>query len=281
MGSRRKIIKVDEEKCTGCAECIPNCPEGALQVIDGKARLVSDLFCDGLGACVGHCPEGAMTVEEREAEPYDEAKVMANIVKAGPNTIAAHLKHLKDHSACDYYEQATAYLTKHSIALPSEAKPKTPNPKPQLACGCPGSAVRDLTPSDTRSLDPSIPRSLSALRNWPIQLTLIPATAPYLKGADLLVSADCVGSSHPNFHDELVKGKVLLIGCPKLDDADAYLEKLTQMFTQSTPKSVTCAHMTVPCCFGLVQVVKQAIADSGKTIPFAEVTIGLDGRVVK
>ena len=154
MASKRKIIRVDEPKCTGCGECIPNCPEGALQVIDGKARLVSDLFCDGLGACVGHCPTGAMTIEERAAEPYDETKVMANIVKAGPNTIVAHLKHLKDHSACDYYNEALAYLKQHNIALPSEAKPKTPNPKPQLACGCPGSAVRDLTPSATRSLDP-------------------------------------------------------------------------------------------------------------------------------
>jgi ferredoxin len=282
MGSKRKIIKVDEAKCTGCGGCIPNCPEGALQVIDGKARLVSDLFCDGLGACVGHCPEGAMTVEEREAEPYDEAKAMANIVTAGPNTIAAHLKHLKDHSACEYYEKAVAYLKKHSIALPSEAKPQTLNPKPQLACGCPGSAVQALNPQSAISnLQSAMGLRPSALRNWPIQITLVPPSAPYLKGADLLISADCVGSSHPNFHDELVKGKVLLIGCPKLDDADAYLEKLTQMFTESTPKSVTCAHMTVPCCSGLVQIVKQAIADSGKTIPFAEVTIDVKGEVVK
>jgi NAD-dependent dihydropyrimidine dehydrogenase PreA subunit len=150
MGSKRKIIKVDEGTCTGCAECIPNCPEGALQVIDGKARLVSDLFCDGLGACVGHCPTGAMTVEERVAEPYDEAQVMENIVKAGPNTIAAHLKHLKDHSACDYYNEALAYLKQHSIATPeTEAKGQKPKGKsqsdePALACGCPGSAVCNL-----------------------------------------------------------------------------------------------------------------------------------------
>jgi len=136
-------------------------------------------------------------------------------------------------------------------------------------------------PSATRSLDPSIPRSLSALRNWPIQLTLIPPSAPYLKNADLLISADCVGSSHPNFHEDLVKGRVLIIACPKLDDAEACVDKLTQMFTESTPKSVTCAHMTVPCCFGLVHMVKQAIADSGKTIPFAEVTIDVDGKKVK
>ncbi len=284
MPSKRKIIHIDDEKCTGCGQCIPNCPEGALQVIDGKVRLVSDLFCDGLGACVGNCPEGAMTVEERVAEPYDEARVMENIVKAGPNTIAAHLKHLQDHGACDYYNEALAYLKQHNISLPSEAKPRTPNPEPQLACGCPGSAVRDLSGSsltpDPRPLTPSSSRP-ARLRNWPIQLTLIPVTAPYLKGADLLISADCVGSSHPNFHDELVKGRVLIIACPKLDDAEAYLEKLTRMFTESTPKSVTCAHMTVPCCFGLVQMVKQAITDSGKTIPFAEVTIDVDGKKVK
>jgi ferredoxin len=283
MGNKRKIISIDEEKCTGCAECIPNCPEGALQVIDGKARLVSDLFCDGLGACVGKCPEGAMTVEERVAKPYDEAKVMANIVKAGPNTIAAHLKHLKDHSACDYYNEALVYLKQNNITLPSEAKPQAPNPKSQLACGCPGSAVRQLDPqSSISNLESKMasPRP-SRLRNWPIQLTLIPPSAPYLKGADLLISADCVGSSHPNFHEDLVKGRVLIIACPKLDDAEAYLEKLTRMFTESAPKTVTCVHMTVPCCFGLVQIVKRAIADSGKTIPFAEVTIDVDGKQVK
>jgi NAD-dependent dihydropyrimidine dehydrogenase PreA subunit len=285
MGNKRKIISIDEEKCTGCAECIPNCPEGALQVIDGKARLVSDLFCDGLGACVGNCPEGAMKVEERIAEPYDEAKVMANIVKAGPNTIAAHLKHLKDHSACDYYNEALAYIKNHNISLPSTGSRDHPTagPPPPLACGCPGSAVRELDPqSSISNLESKMasPRP-SRLRNWPIQLTLVPPSAPYVKGADLLISADCVGSSHPDFHDELVSGRVLLIACPKLDDADAYLEKLTQMFTQSTPKSVTCAHMTVPCCFGLVQIVKQAIANSGKTIPFAEVTIDVNGKQVQ
>ncbi len=289
MGSKRKIIRVDEEKCTGCAECIPNCPEGALQVIDGKARLISDLFCDGLGACVGHCPEGAMTVEERAAEPYDEARVMANIVKAGPNTIAAHLKHLKDHSACEYYNEALAYIKQNNIPNPNrtevrshKAKAKSQNGEPKLACGCPGSAVRERNPQSAISnLQSAMEARPSRLRNWPIQLTLIPVSAPYLKNADLLISADCVGSSHPNFHDELVQKKVLLIGCPKLDDADAYQGKLTRMFTESTPKSVTCAHMTVPCCSGLVQLTKQAIADSGKTIPFAEVTIDVNGKQVQ
>ncbi len=286
MASRRKIIEIDEAKCTGCGQCIPNCPEGALQVIDGKARLISDLFCDGLGACVGNCPEGAMNVSEREAEPYDEYRVMENIVKAGPNTVAAHLKHLQDHGACDYYNAALAYLKQHNVPLPSAGQHdhSTTGPQAPLACGCPGSAVREISDSSLATepspLIPSESRP-SRLRNWPIQLTLIPPSAPYLKGADLLISADCVGSSHPNFHEDLVAGRVLIIACPKLDDADAYQEKLTRMFTANAPKSVTVAHMTVPCCFGLVQLVKQAIADSGKTIPFAEVTIDVDGRKVK
>lgn len=284
MVSRRKIIRIDEEKCTGCGDCIPNCPEGALQVIDGKARLISDLFCDGLGACVGNCPEGAMEVTEREAEPYDEARVMENIVKAGPNTIAAHLKHLKDHGACDYYNAAVAYLQQHNTPLPT-AGPldhSTTGPQAPLACGCAGSQVRELGPqSSISNLQSEMEPRPTRLRNWPIQLTLIPPTAPYLKGADLLISADCVGSSHPDFHEDLVRGRVLIIACPKLDDADAYQEKLTAIFRHNSPKSVLVAHMTVPCCFGLVQLVKQAIADSGKTIPFAEVTIGLDGRPAK
>jgi len=274
MGSKRKIIKIDEELCTGCGDCIPNCPEGALQVIDDKARLVSDLFCDGLGACVGHCPVDAMTVEEREAEPYDESRVMENIVKAGPNTIAAHLHHLKDHGATAYYNEAVAYLQKKGMPVPKE--------KTTLACGCPGSAVRDLSGSapepEDSPLTPTGPRP-SRLRNWPIQLMLVPVSAPYLKNADLLISADCVGSAHPDFQEELVKGRVLLIACPKLDDSDHYVEKLTELFKTNAPKSVLVAHMTVPCCFGLVQIVQQAIAAAGRPIPFADVTIGLDGKV--
>ncbi|MEO0078381.1 MAG: 4Fe-4S binding protein [candidate division WOR-3 bacterium] len=271
MTTRRKIIKIDEAKCTGCGQCIPNCPEGALQIIDGKARLVSDLFCDGLGACVGHCPEGAMTVEERPAEPYNEARVMEKLVKAGPNTIAAHLAHLKEHGATQYYNQAVTYLKEHNISVPLAAPPRLP-------CGCPGSAVRYISsPALSQPSESAAPLAVSALRNWPIQIALVPPSAPYLAGADLLISADCVGSAHPNFHSELVQGKVLLIGCPKLDDAMAYQEKLTEIFRTTTPKSVTVAHMIVPCCFGLVQLVRAAIKASGKTIPFAEVTIDLDG----
>ncbi len=283
MPTTRKIIRIDEEKCTGCGQCIPNCPEGALQVIDGKARLISDLFCDGLGACVGNCPEGAMTVVERPAEPYDEARVMAGIVKAGPNTIAAHLKHLKDHGACDWYNAAVAYLKERGIPVPAEEKSDCACQT--LACGCPGSQVRELAPEPAEpcccgGVDDT-PARASRLRNWPIQLTLVPVSAPYLKHADLLIAADCVGSSHPNFHDSLVRGRVLLIACPKLDDAQAYLAKLTAIFRENAPNSVTVAHMTVPCCFGLVHLVKQAIAASGRTTPYAEVTVDTDGREVR
>jgi len=274
MANRRSIIKVDEEKCTGCGECIPNCPEGALQVIDGKARLVSDLFCDGLGACVGHCPEDAMTVEEREAEPYDEVKVMANIVPQGPNTIRAHLAHLKDHGAMDYFNSAVAYLRKHHIDLPEESEAAP------LPCGCPGSAVRDLGGTDEPDTDIPAGSAKSRLRNWPIQMMLVPVSAPYLKGADLLIAADCAGAASPDFHDRFVKGRVLLIGCPKLDDAGFYRQKLAEMFKANDINSVRVVHMTVPCCFGLVQLVKGAIADSGKPVPFAEVTLGLDGKEV-
>lgn len=271
---KREVIRIDEEKCTGCGECIPNCPEGALQVIDGKARLVSDLFCDGLGACVGHCPEGAMAVEEREAEPYDEAKVMANIVQAGPNTITAHLKHLNDHGACEYYNAALAYLKEHDIPVPGFPEPE------RLACGCPGSSVRTIECADTPEPGEPAGTRPSRLRNWPIQLTLMPVSAPYLRNADLLIAADCASASAPEFHDDFVRGRVLIIACPKLDDADFYRQKLTAMFRQNEINSVTCLHMTVPCCFGLVQLVQAAIKESGRKIPFAEATLGIDGKVV-
>ncbi|MFO7638328.1 MAG: 4Fe-4S dicluster domain-containing protein [bacterium] len=272
---KRKIIRIDEATCTGCGDCIPGCPEGALQVIDGKARLVSDLFCDGLGACVGHCPTGAMTVEEREAEPYDEARVMANIVKAGPNTIAAHLKHLAEHGATAYHEAAIAYLKRHGIPVPREPVTECP------ACACPGAAVQNLAAAaPPRTPGPSNPHNPSCLRNWPVQLMLVPVRAPWLAHADLLIAADCVAAAAPGFHDDWVRDRALIIACPKLDDAEHYLEKLTEMFRQNDIRSVTVLHMTVPCCFGLVQLVRRAIAASGRTVPFAEETIGLDGRPV-
>ena len=272
MGALRKIVTIDEEKCTGCGECIPNCPEGALQLIDGKARLVSDLFCDGLGACIGHCPEGAITIEEREAEPYDERKVMENIVKQGANTIRAHLEHLHEHGAVDYHGQAVEFLQERGIEVPHE--------EDVLPCGCPGSHVMDLSEGAEEDAPDAGPRP-SRLRQWPVQLMLVPPSAPYLKGAELLIAADCVPFAYPDFHEDFLKGKVLVVGCPKLDDADFYEKKLAAIFKENDIRSVTCVHMEVPCCFGLVMIVKSAIAASGKTVPFAEATVSVKGETLE
>jgi ferredoxin len=275
MAIVRKVIKIDEEKCTGCGVCIPNCPEGALQVIDGKARLVSDLFCDGLGACVGHCPEGAMTVEERVGKPYDEKRVMVNIARAGQNTIRAHLAHLENHGATEYLRQAREYLAEHRIELDGPARAATRDASP---CACPGSRAIDLGCRDEAAAQPAAASRPSRLRNWPIQLMLVPVRAPYLAGADVVIAADCTAFSYADFHEDFIKDKVTIIACPKLDDVARYEEKLTAMFAENAINSVTCVHMEVPCCSGLVHLIESALAASGKEIPFEEVTIGIKGK---
>jgi NAD-dependent dihydropyrimidine dehydrogenase PreA subunit len=285
---QRQIIRIDEDLCTGCGECIPNCPEGALQIIDGKARLISDLFCDGLGACIGHCPEGAITTETREAHAYDESKVMENIVRQGPNVISAHLSHLKDHAQDEYFREALAYLVENDVEIPAQfLEPpcrcgEIEEPKPQFA-GCPGSRLMDLgaRPARTGPAEPDrAPASRpSRLGQWPVQIMLVPPQAPFLKGADVLVAADCVPFAYADFHETLLRGKVLLVGCPKLDDAALYREKLTEMFRRNDVRSVTVAHMEVPCCFGMVKLVESAIEASGKSIPLETSTIGVKGDV--
>jgi ferredoxin len=271
--AKRKIIKIDEDKCTGCGECIPNCPEGALQIIDDKARLISDLFCDGLGACIGHCPEDAITVEEREAEPYDEKKVMGNIVKQGNNVIKAHLEHLKEHGEEGYLKQALDVLKKKGIQVPHH------DVHAHGHAGCPGSKMMDLKKGKKPQRKGKLSYSgESQLTNWPVQIMLVPPFAPYLDNADLLIAADCVSFTYPGFHDDFLKGKVLLIGCPKLDNIDLYREKITQIVKERNIKSITHPHMEVPCCFGLVDVIKSAIAQSGKKIPFKEVVISIKGE---
>jgi len=273
--AKRKIIRIDDKKCNGCSLCIPNCPEGALQMIDGKACLASDLFCDGLGACIGHCPEGAITIEEREAEPYNESKVMENIVKQGKNVIKAHLEHLRDHNATEYLNEALAFLKKKNIGNPME-KVKTDHASSDDAPCCPGMKVMDFGKPKKKTKNTA--RATSELRQWPIQIKLVPPFAPYLKGADLVIAADCVPFSYANFHEDFLKNKILLIGCPKLDDCEFYKEKLTNIFKTNDIKSVTCVHMEVPCCFGLVLLVKGVIEASGKEIPFLDVTITISGE---
>ncbi|MCL4417651.1 MAG: 4Fe-4S binding protein [Actinobacteria bacterium] len=298
----RKIIEIDEDICNGCGNCIPNCPEGALQVIDEKARLISDLFCDGLGACIGECPAGAIKVVEREAEPYSETKVMENIARQGKNVIDAHLKHLKNHGETGLYNEALEYLKNNNIEITEDAKMDNKNSENEerLPCGCPGSAVMDLreeeSSEDTRS-GGSVPKNNSKtakiaellgqltskeskLRQWPIQIMLVPPTAPYLKGAELLIAADCVPFAYAGFHEDFLEDKALLIGCPKLDDSEFYVEKFTEIFKLNDVKSVTVAHMEVPCCFGMLSIVKQAAKDSGKNIPVKAVNIGIRGNII-
>ena len=260
--AKRKIIRIDENKCTGCGLCIPNCPEGALQIIDEKARLISDLFCDGLGACIGECPEGAITIEEREAEPYDEKQVMENIVKQGKNVIKAHLKHLKDHNQTEFYMQALEYLQEKGIDNPEEVdKDKEGSSRDETIKSFPG------TPG------------ISQLRQWPVQIMLVPVSAPYFENADLLISADCVPFSYAGFHRDFLKGKILLVGCPKLDDALFYRDKITEILKNNNINSVTVVHMEVPCCFGMVKLVEDAVRASGKKIPLKNIEISIKGNI--
>ena len=288
---KRKIIKIDTDKCNGCGVCIPNCPEGALQIIDGKARLISDLFCDGLGACIGECPESAIEVEERQAQKYDEAKVMENISKQGENTILAHLKHLKDHNETVYYNEAVAFLKKNKILGPSqkiqESEKSCCDSKEAVSGSCPGSRAIDLSgqktvnsPDNASAQKFSTARQESMLSQWPIQINLINPQASFLENADLLIAADCAAFSYPDFHSDFLNGKILMIGCPKFDDKQSYFEKLTEIFTIHKIKSVTVAHMEVPCCFALPNMVKQAITSSGKIIPFAQVNISIKGKII-
>jgi len=273
---KRSIIKIDEEKCNGCGECIPNCPEGALQVIDGKARLVSDLFCDGLGACIGTCPEGAIEVEEREAEPYDEKKVMGKIVEWGENVIAAHLLHLKEHDAIDYYNDALEYLKENNIENPLK---KSLIGKSACAGSCPGTAQKDFTseysPEETGT------RS-TQLRQWPVQMHLVSPIAPYFKGADLLLAADCVAYTLANFHKDYLKGKSLAIACPKLDsNKEIYVEKLRRMIDEAKINTITLLVMEVPCCSGLLVLVQQALEKAERKVPIKKITVSIRGEILE
>jgi len=274
--AKRKIIEINEDKCNGCGLCTPNCPEGAIQIIDAKARLISDLFCDGLGACIGYCPQGAITIIEREAEEYEEKKVMVNIAKQGKNVILAHLRHLKEHNQQDYLRQALDYLKENDIKVDwaAEAVDKHMHD----AGACPGLRPMDFRKKESLAKKQDSAQIESELRQWPVQLMLVPAHAPYLNNSELLIAADCVPFAYANFHQKLLKDKVLLVACPKLDDMRIYQEKLKQIFKNNEIKSVTYAHMEVPCCFGLVGIIKEAIDESAKKIPFKEAVISIQGE---
>ena len=247
----RKIIRIDEEKCNGCGQCVTGCAEGAIQLIDGKARLVSETYCDGLGACIGECPTGALTLEDREAPEYDQGAVDQHLTKIGKPA----------HSA--------------------------PHPAPPGFQGCPGSMARSLKHGldhpphgGCPGLAPSVPAAQSALGNWPVQLSLVPVNAPYLERASLLMAADCTAFAFPDFHRRFIKGKVALIGCPKLDDAAFYREKLANIIKANDIEFIHVVYMEVPCCGGLVRLVQGAVADSGHKVPVKLTKVGISGEIL-
>lgn len=282
---KRQIITIDERKCTGCGDCIPACPEGALQVIDGKARLVSDLFCDGLGACIGHCPTGAMQVETREAEPYNERRVMAeSIVKAGPNVIAAHLRHLQEHGESGYLLAALDYLEEQGIANPLEvSKAMNPSHPAAHAGGCPGSRMMDFREQAPATSGAAVSAATvpGELRQWPIQLHLINPIAPYFRDSDLLLAADCTAFAMGGFHGDLLRGRTLAIACPKLDTGmDRYLDKLTALIDMAGVASITVAIMEVPCCGGLVALALQALERAKRKVPVRKIVVSVTGELL-
>jgi NAD-dependent dihydropyrimidine dehydrogenase PreA subunit len=283
---KRDILKIDEALCNGCGQCVPNCHEGALQVIDGKVRLVSELMCDGLGACIGYCPEGAITIETREAEPYDEIKVMDLMISKGKNTISAHLKHLKDHGETAFLHDGVSYLKDHQDKLDfslTDVLHEVHNNGQQhghAGAGCPGSREvaieRPQKYSNLVSADQP-----SELRQWPVQMHLLNPNATYLRGSDLLLAADCVAFSMGNFHSRYLKGKSLAIACPKLDHGtDIYVEKLTAMIDTAKVNTMTVMMMEVPCCGGLLQMVRSALSKASRKVPVKQMIISLSGEAL-
>ena len=277
---KRKIIQIDEERCTGCGQCIPDCPEGALQLLDGKARLVSDLFCDGLGACIGTCPEGAITVIEREAGPYDEKAVMAKIAAQGEAVIRAHLSHLWGHGETELYRQAIEYLNEKGIPVPHNKGSAEHGPAPQA--GCPGAAARSMA-RDRHARGPRhIKRTASELRQWPVQLKLLNPAAPYFDNADLLIAADCVPFAYADFHRDFLRGRIAIVFCPKLDeDIEGYITKLADILSLHPIRSIAVLHMEVPCCSGVNYVLEEALKCSGKKIPLKSYTILIQGGIAE
>ncbi len=273
----RNIITIDSEKCTGCGLCIPNCPEGAIQIIDGKARLVSDLMCDGLGACLGHCPEGAISVIKREAEAYDEKKVMVNIVTQGANTIAAHLNHLKSHGQDQYYNEAVAFLKENGIPIPAADDQERAE-----AChgGCPGS--KTMTFKKNTVNDEPTEKQESELTHWPVQMHLISPDAAHYKGSDMVLAADCTAFAFGDFHRHFLKGKTLAIACPKLDEGlEIYADKIRALIDVAKINTLTVAIMQVPCCGGLLHLAKQAAGSAQRKIPVKCVVVGIKGEILK
>jgi ferredoxin len=250
---KRKIITIQEDLCDGCGNCVSACSEGALQIVEGKAKLVKEDFCDGFGDCMGECPTGALKIEERVSKPFD--------IEATKE----YLLQTKGKEAVWRMEEA-------------QKKHETKDQKP-LPCGCPGSMAQTIQINKPEGVP--LPGTLQPqLRNWPVQIHLLPLKAQFYRGADLLVAADCCSYAYAGFHRDFIRGHTLAIGCPKLDNADAYREKLATILTENDIQSVTIAYMEVPCCAGLVKLVEAAVQDSGKPIPVKKTKIGIQGAIV-
>jgi NAD-dependent dihydropyrimidine dehydrogenase PreA subunit len=298
---KRDILKINEVLCNGCGQCVPNCHEGALQVIDGKVRLVSELMCDGLGACIGYCPENAITIETREAQPYEEVRVMEQMKDKGKNTIIAHLKHLKDHGETGYLQQGVTYLKEHRAELNfdlekvisevhNHGKIIKPNPPTQEqhiqhsheGGGCPGSRAMVIENPEKKNDSSQLSDQFSELRQWPVQMHLVNPSASYFQGSDLLMAADCVAFSMGNFHSKYLKGKSLAIACPKLDHgSEIYINKLTAMIDVAKVNTITVMMMEVPCCGGLLQMVKTALSNASRNVPVKKMIVGINGEVLQ
>ncbi|MCX5719011.1 MAG: 4Fe-4S binding protein [Nitrospirae bacterium] len=249
---KRKVITINEDLCDGCGNCVSACSEGALQIVDGKARLVKEDFCDGFGDCIGECPTGALIIEEKESRPFDEIATKEYLFET---------------------------KGKEAVWRMEEAQRKHNGKKrPLMPCGCPGSLAQTFKRTE-KIVEHSRSRIVSQLGNWPVQITLLPLKAPYYEDADLLVAADCCAYAYGGFHNDFIKGYTLAIGCPKLDNPDAYLEKLATIIRENNIKSVTVTYMEVPCCMGLLRLVEEAVKQSGKDIPLEKVEIGIRGQI--
>lgn len=284
----REIVKIEEDLCNGCGQCVPNCHEGALQIIDGKARLISDLMCDGLGACIGHCPEGAITIEKREAAPYNETEVIKDMVKKGRNTVVAHLKHLHEHNETAFLQEGMKYLKANRNSLSfdvDEIIDEIHSNKPESASecatgGCPGSKTVSFEPENIQ-LAGGMQEQPSQLRQWPVQLHLINPGASYFKSADLLIAADCTAFSMGNFHTKWLKDKSLIIACPKLDHgAESYINKIAMLIDEAKVNTITVMMMEVPCCGGLLRLVKEAQQMTYRNVPVKAVVVSIKGEIL-
>lgn len=283
--AKRKIVRIDEEKCNGCGQCVPNCAEGALQIIDGKAKLVSDIYCDGLGACLGHCPVDAIIIEERDADQYDEHATNQRLKSLGrpvlPHTPApAPVPAAPAAGGCP--SGGHAGHAGHHHGQPGRNGP------PAGAGGCPGSRMMSLTPpappvagtSGAAAANAAPAAQHSELTNWPLQLTLLPIEAPFYQDRELVLAADCAAFSMPDFHSRIIKGRALAIGCPKLDDIQPYIEKLAEILRRNRIKGLVLVHMEVPCCSGIVHLAREAARLSGRTLPVRDITVSIRGSVL-